>query len=310
MASSPKSRLEVLLRTGLDLYAMNRFDEAARCWREARLLDAADPRADEYLAALAAEGHEDAPAAPDEAPAPAVEPVERRDPAPAALRAVVEELEDGADVGLADDPTLDKARFVTLLREKRYDEALDVLYRMRKVAPDNPSVSRGIQLLKQKLHAAHLERLGHLDRIPTRAAAAEARLAERRPTPTESLVLELVDGIATAGDILESSRAGRFATARALARLLERGVLSLDAADAPEAPPGPPLALVPEPEPPPAAEETGPTYDDLFREATQAYVRRDLDRALELFRACRDQRPDDRRVAHNIERLEARMRNQ
>lgn len=44
----------------------------------------------------------------------------------------------------------------------------------------------------------------------------------------------------------------------------------------------------------------------LMQEATGAYLRREYDRALELFERCREIDPADRRVLHNIERLKNR----
>ena len=48
-------------------------------------------------------------------------------------------------------------------------------------------------------------------------------------------------------------------------------------------------------------------FDEVFAQATSAYLRRDYARALELFEDCARQRPDDRRVAFNISRLRDRM---
>lgn len=54
--------------------------------------------------------------------------------------------------------------------------------------------------------------------------------------------------------------------------------------------------------PPPAD-----SFDDLFADALRAYMRRDLDAAQALFSRCHSLRPNDRRVAANLERL-AHMR--
>lgn len=53
---------------------------------------------------------------------------------------------------------------------------------------------------------------------------------------------------------------------------------------------------------PEQASETDP-YERLYKEATLAYIRRDHDRALALFKQCAAQRPDDKRVTHNLEQL-------
>ena len=56
-------------------------------------------------------------------------------------------------------------------------------------------------------------------------------------------------------------------------------------------------------EPQPAEDFAG-----LFREATAAYVARRYDDAQELFERCAELAPDDRRVAHNLDRLRRRRR--
>jgi tetratricopeptide (TPR) repeat protein len=298
-------RLEQLLRAGLDFYGISRFDEAARCWREAQQLDPHDPRAGEYLSALGA----------DSAPK---EPVERRaNP----LRDFVDGLEGQAAI-------VGKAEFVVLLREKRFEEALTVLYRAREAAPDNASISRGIQLLKDKLLATYLAQLGDLDAVPSRSEAAAQLLAVMLPTQDENAVLRLVDGIATVGDVLESLRTGRFLAARTLAGLVGRGVVVLRAPPARRTPPPPPppasapgpvhfseppqsatppLRLRDAPPAPPPAPPPADDYDSLFQRATHAYLRRDLSEALALFQQCQSHRPDDKRVTHNIQKLMERM---
>ena len=300
-AAISKDSLEELLQRGLDFYAMNRWEDAARCWTDALALDGSDPRAKEYLAALALEGHgPPVPPPPEEAPVR----IERRESSPSGLREIIDQFAGGA--AAPGGASFDKARFLALLRDRKLEEALDVLYRVRDVAPANASVSRAIQLLKDKLHGEHIAAIGHLGQVPTKAAAAAQLLAADLPTPSDNAVLRLVDGIATAEDILASSSAGPFSTARSLARLVEKGVLVMGG----PTPPGKLLNLVSEAPPAeaPAPEAGGDAYEDLFREATHAYLRRDLGRALELFLRCQKERPEDRRVAHNIERLQQRMR--
>lgn len=218
------------------------------------------------------------------------------------LRQVVDEL-GTSEAGVP--RSFDRAQFVELLRSKRYEEALDALYQMHHAAPDNASVSRGIQVLKEKLLGDYLSRLGNLDLVvvPERDARAEGLSAD------EAGVLKLSDGIATLGDVLSTSRLGRFTTARALCGLVKRGAVSLEGRAAPPVSPQaqePPAAAAPLVQLPASTPEG--RYDELFRRATEAYLRRDVDTALALFTECRELRPDDRRVQHNIERLEARKR--
>ncbi|MBI5507990.1 MAG: hypothetical protein HY903_04485 [Deltaproteobacteria bacterium] len=70
-------------------------------------------------------------------------------------------------------------------------------------------------------------------------------------------------------------------------------------------PPAPIPSPAPSPETSAAADAA---YEKQFAEAMAAYLRRDYVEALELFAACLNARPDDRRVLHNIERLQARDR--
>jgi len=48
-------------------------------------------------------------------------------------------------------------------------------------------------------------------------------------------------------------------------------------------------------------------FDTMFRTATQAYVRRDFDKALEIFEECARQRPADSRIRHNISMITTRL---
>ncbi len=57
----------------------------------------------------------------------------------------------------------------------------------------------------------------------------------------------------------------------------------------------------------PIAADPEQDYEGLFRAATAAYIQRDYARALELFEQCHAARPQDRRVAHNLDRLRTRQ---
>lgn len=56
-------------------------------------------------------------------------------------------------------------------------------------------------------------------------------------------------------------------------------------------------------QPAPAIEDP---YERLYKEATLAYIRRDYEKALTLFKQCAQDRPDDKRVTHNLEQLHKR----
>lgn len=297
----PAEQVEELLRRGLDFYALNNADDAVRCWEQAAKIDPSDPRPAEYLAALRGDAGGSAPATPEEVIEP--ERLERR--SLTGLREVVDEL------GTPDSAprSFDRAQFIELLRGKQYEEALEALYKMHQAVPDNASVSRGIQVVKEKLLAEYLERIGNLDMVVAPSGAPGVR-----PSSDEVEVMRLTDGIASLGDVLSSSRLGRFATARTLCGLIDRGALVVGAAPRRSLPAdvvAPPVVAPPSPvavvvdAAAPSAEHR---YDEVFRRATEAYLRRDVDTALALFAQCLEQRPDDRRVQHNIERLQQRKR--
>jgi hypothetical protein len=201
----------------------------------------------------------------------------------------------------------DKSHFVELLRQRRFDEGLSVLYQLREHSPDNASIARGIQLLKAKLLQDQLERLGDLDLVPRLRAVSPSTLGD-----DVASVLRLVDDISCTGDILECSRLGRLATARALVQLVDAGCIALLSRERPQ------LHLIrpppSEPSPPsgdaapPGVAEPAPDFDALFRSGTERYLARDYAEAERLFGCCHALRPEDRRVLHNIERLAKRKR--
>ncbi|MCB9587675.1 MAG: hypothetical protein H6718_19890 [Polyangiaceae bacterium] len=114
-----------------------------------------------------------------------------------------------------------KRELKQLLSGKRYEEALELLLHARAETPDDPAISRGIRLLKDRLLLGYLRRLGDLERVPMRQGEPEP-LAD-----VEALVFALVDGIASVEDIVHTSTVGRFETCRCLTKLLLRGAISL-----------------------------------------------------------------------------------
>lgn len=280
-----KDRVEQLVQAGIDFYGLGERENAARCWREALAARPGHRLAEEYLEQVTAE------LAP---PAPVVE--ERRDPKLTELRSVVDTIEGRNPMG--------KAEFVMLLRERRFEEALTVMYRIREVTPDNQSVSRGIQLLKDKLQTEYLQALGNLDQVPD--VSGDVSTA----TSDEQVVLRLLDGIVSTSDVLESSRLARLQTLRALVGLVDRRVVTLRAPR-----PSPPVSRpavstpsAPRPSAPPVKPEAHEgSFEQLFSDGTQAYLRRDYAKALGCFEECLSLRPMDKRVAHNIERLRERV---
>jgi hypothetical protein len=319
--------VDELLAEGLDLYGQNRVADAVRCWHRVLEIEPGDARALEYL--------ECAGSAPSAALGRGVvidlhaarggRPIAQPPPSTSLP------LTEGEAAGV------DRAALERLLRERRYEEALLLLYRERTRAPEDAAITRGIRMLKEHLTVRYARELGSLDRIPVLVAGAD-QLA--RATAEQRQVLRLVDGLATLGDVMQSSRLGRFETYRLLASMLERGLIGTrapslfmpavhlpePAAKVPSEPPAtqpspvsapfsaPPVtttrATAPPPPPPqsgalpvePAADE----YELLFGRATEAYLSREHDTAILLYEQCLAQRPGDGRVVNNLDRLRRR----
>jgi hypothetical protein len=130
--------------------------------------------------------------------------------------------------GVGNDEVLGRAspvrrQITLLLSEKRYEEALELLYATRWEAPDSAEISRGINLLKERLIRHYLEELGNLDAVPQ--VVAELDPARLDIGEEERTLLRLVDGISSFSDIAHQSRLGRFETYRALTRFVGEGLV-------------------------------------------------------------------------------------
>lgn len=306
-ASAP---ISALLRRGLDHYGRNETREAVRCWREVLRLDPENGEARDYLEAAGADtpsivpqhaevidlGAARAQLASSTPPAP---PVESR------RLGVIE-----AD-GSVPHPELEG-----LLRERRYEEALELLYRLRARRPDDAALARGIRLLRERVEVSYAERLRNLDYVPHRLNAADSFML----TSEERQVLALVDGISSCGDILQVSALGRLNTLRVLCGLVEHERISLTPDGPPETSRSQQVARRRSTPPPtPRARSSGTFgavtvgsgpddgFDSLFRRATEAYLLRSYEEARNLFEECCRLRPDDRRSRYNLEALRRRI---
>lgn len=119
---------------------------------------------------------------------------------------------------------LDRVRLTELLKERRYEEALEIVLKARLQNPNDPAVSRSVRLLKDRLTLKYSERLGSLDQVPE-CTLTDDVIDTLTFSFEERGVLALVDGIATFGDIVDASPHGKFATYRALASFLDREVV-------------------------------------------------------------------------------------
>jgi hypothetical protein len=191
-AQERSATIERLLQEGLDMLQAGMADHAVAAWTEVLHMQPDEPRALEYLRKAGV-----GTASSDE------EPVV---PSGGSVRAELEQL----------------------LAERRYEEALQLLYAARRQAPEAPDISRGIQLIKQRLIRRYLHQIGNLDEVPRVVAVDPAALADE-----EQELVRLADGISSFGDIAQESRLGRFETYRRLAGLVARGILVIEGAPPP-----------------------------------------------------------------------------
>jgi hypothetical protein len=183
--------VERLLQEGLDLYQSGLIDHAIAVWTEVLHVEPDEPRALEYLRQAGMGGGEGESLAPAEGVAAATP----------------------------------RAELEQLLGERRYEEALELLFALRRQDPESQEISRGVQLLKQRLVRRYLHQIGNLDHVPTLALDAGELEAHGLGEDAREL-LRLVDGISSFGDIAHESRLGRFETYRLLARLVGEHVLT------------------------------------------------------------------------------------
>jgi len=223
------STLDRLLQEGLDLYQSGLVDHAVAVWTEAVHVQPDDPRARDYLRQAG------------------VSVDETESPVPMHGHGTRAELEQ-------------------LLAERRYEEALELLFEARRQNPTAPDISRGIQLLKQRLVRRYLHQIGNLDHVP-KLAIAEAEVGGLKLEEEERELLRLVDGISSFGDIAHESRLGRFETFRIFAKLVSEQVITQATEDREEegdvAAPATAVTMVAEL---PDAAEAGPTPAEMSGE--------------------------------------------
>lgn len=223
-----------------------------------------------------------------------------------------------------------RAEIVRLVREKRYEEALAVLYRARAESPGDRELQASIERIKEFLAGAYAKRLGGLDLVAGPIPVSAGR------SPDALLVARYIDGSSTFDDIIQMCPLGRLRTLQVLVGLYTGREVASPFSDRPSvsfrpqldtlpseagADPGPPTMperglerRSPEASPasartPPASAPTPPASapftprvyeteeDRLYREAfargTAAFVQRRYDAAIEAFEACARMRPGD-----------------
>lgn len=246
--------VEQLIAKGLRLYGRGEEAEAVACWRQVLVMDPSHPQAHDYLESTGVDGHAASLATELDA-----------------QKSIRNERITGV---------VDKQAVLEAVKRREFDQALRMLYEARREHPNDASISRSIQHIKSRLERELITQLVDLDRVPTKA-----QITVPADNLEAEIVARLVDGIATLGDVVETSPLGRLRTLRLLVEMLSGS-----------------LVRPVEPEPP-----RGPTYRDLFREATLLYLRGEHQAAVKAFEACAELRPDDATVKHNLEKLRARM---
>ncbi len=102
---------------------------------------------------------------------------------------------------------------LVLLREKRYEEALALLYRARSESPDSSELQKSIDQIKEFLVGAYAKRLGGLDQIARPFPVSASR------SPDVVLISRYIDGTSTFGDVAQMSPLGQLRTLQVLAEL-------------------------------------------------------------------------------------------
>jgi hypothetical protein len=104
----------------------------------------------------------------------------------------------------------------TLLRERRFEDALQTLYRARAAAPSDPEIQTAIDQLKDFMVTTYARQLGGMDKIappiPSTAPKTSAGL----------MVAQYVDGRSTFGDISQVCPLGQLRTLQVLVELYVR----------------------------------------------------------------------------------------
>ena len=216
-----------------------------------------------------------------------------------------------------------RADVLVLLREKRYEEALEVLYRARAETPGSSELQKSIDQIKEFLVGAYAKRLGGLDQVARPLSVSTGR------SPDVVLISRYIDGNSTFGDVAQICPLGKLRTLQVLVGLyakeprgsnpepeLPRSGLhalqalhghgqTLEVVSPPE--PAPETARSPSSIPSarvvviPASIGAGPApeseqdrqYRELFAGGTAAFVQNRFQDAIDAFRACDKLRPGD-----------------
>jgi hypothetical protein len=225
------------------------------------------------------------------------------------------------DADSSSNAALVRSDVLVLLRERRYEEALAVLYRARAESPGSSELQKSIDQIKEFLIGAYAKRLGGLDQVAKPMPPNVAR------SPDVVLVSRYIDGKSTLGDVAQMSPLGQLRTLQVLLGLYSRpespfaveaelprsGRRLLDGLAGQSAvaplielgePPPPDTARSAEIIPVAAPVETADArqYRETFALGTAAFIQRRFDDAVQAFEACARLRPGDAAAAVMIRR--------
>lgn len=135
--------------------------------------------------------------------------------------ATILQAEERPNLALADDPdggdppkpVLFREDVVWLVRAKRYEEALEVLYRARTDSPGDRELASSIVQIKEFLIGSYAKRLGGLDRVAGPIPMSAVR------SPDAMLLARYIDGTSTFGDVAQMSPLGQLRTLKVLVGL-------------------------------------------------------------------------------------------
>jgi len=225
-----------------------------------------------------------------------------------------------------------RADVLVLLREKRYEEALEVLYRARAETPGSSELQKSIDQIKEFLVGAYAKRLGGLDQIARPISVSSGR------SPDVVLISRYIDGNSTLGDVAQICPLGKLRTLQVLVGLYAKvdsrassaepeaprsGLHALQALQAspslevvspiepepettrsPSAPPSARVVVIPPPigAGPPPESERDRQYREQFTAGTAAFVQHRFQDAIDAFRTCDELRPGDQAASVMLRR--------
>jgi len=219
-----------------------------------------------------------------------------------------------------------RADVLVLLRERRYEEALAMLYRARAESPDSAELQKSIDQIKEFLIGAYAKRLGGLDQIAQQMPVSGAR------SPDVVLVSRYINGGSTFGDIAQMCPLGQLRTLQVLVGMYRKPDAPPLSAEieqtrsgmhtiAPRVDEPPPVSVKlladddapetarstgsPPPLVPPVVEtESDRRYKEAFSLGTAAFIQRRFADAVAAFLSCDELRPGDKAAAVMLRRAQ------